>query len=61
MYFDMERWENPELVIANFYGHTDEPPVVCFDLRCRVKFSGTMILEMPQSAAARRTSKGAHP
>jgi hypothetical protein len=41
MYFDMERWENPELVIVHFYRHTDEPPVVCFDLRYRVKFSGT--------------------
>jgi len=40
-YFDMERWESPEMVIVHFYGHTDEPPVVCFDLRYRVKFSGT--------------------
>ena len=40
-YFDMERWESPEIVIVHFYGHTDEPPVVCFDLRYRVKFSGT--------------------
>jgi hypothetical protein len=40
-YFDMERWESPEAVIVHFYGHTDEPPVVCFDLRYRVKFSGT--------------------
>ena len=40
-YFDMERWESPETVILHFYGHTDEPPVVCFDLRYRVKLSGT--------------------
>jgi hypothetical protein len=40
-YFDMERWDTPEAVIVHFYGHTDEPPVVCFDLRYRVKFSGT--------------------
>ena len=40
-YFDMERWESPETVIVHFYGHTDEPPVVCFDLRYRVKLSGT--------------------
>jgi hypothetical protein len=40
-YFDMERWESPETVIVHFYGHTDEPPVVCFDLRYRIKFSGT--------------------
>jgi hypothetical protein len=41
MYFDMERWESPETVIVHFYGHTDEPPVVCFDLRYRVNLSGT--------------------
>jgi hypothetical protein len=40
-YFDMERWENPEAVIVHFYGHTDEPPVVCFDLRYQVKLGGT--------------------
>ena len=40
-YFDMERWEGPDTVIVHFYGHTDEPPVVCFDLRYRVKLSGT--------------------
>ena len=40
-YFDFERWENPETVIVHFYGHTDEPPVVCFDLRYRVNLSGT--------------------
>ena len=40
-YFDMERWESPETVIVHFYGHTDEPPVVCFDLRYRVNLSGT--------------------
>ena len=40
-YFLMERWESPQTVIVHFYGHTDTPPVVCFDLRYRVKFSGT--------------------
>jgi hypothetical protein len=40
-YFDMERWESPETVIVHFYGHTDKPPAVCFDLRYRVKFGGT--------------------
>jgi len=40
-YFDFERWESPETVIVHFYGHTDEPPVVCFDLRYRVNLSGT--------------------
>ena len=39
-YFDMERWESPQTVIVHFYGHTDTPPVVCFDLRYRVKLSG---------------------
>src|SRR6516162_9677468 len=42
-YFDMERWESPQTVIVHFYGHTDTPPVVCFDLRYRVKLSGTTI------------------
>ena len=40
-YFDIERWESLETVIVHFYGHTDEAPVVCFDLRYRVKLSGT--------------------
>ena len=40
-YFDFDRWESPETVIVHFYGHTDEPPVVCFDLRYRVNLSGT--------------------
>jgi hypothetical protein len=34
----MERWESPETVIVHFYGHTDEPPVVCFDLPLPSKF-----------------------
>ena len=39
-YLDMERWEDPQTVIVHFYGHTDTPPVVSFDLRYRVKLSG---------------------
>jgi hypothetical protein len=41
VYFDMERWESPQTMIVHFYGHTDTQPVVCFDLRYRVKLSGT--------------------
>ena len=40
-YVNMERWESPDTVIVHFYGHTDEPPVVCFDLHYQVKLGGT--------------------
>ena len=40
-YFDVERWESPDTMIVHFYGHTDEPPVVCFDLLYQVKLGGT--------------------
>ena len=39
-YFDMEC---PQTVIVHFCGHTDEPPVVCFDLRYGVKLTGTAV------------------
>ena len=40
-YFDVERWESPDTVIVHFYGHTDEPPIVCFDLLYQVRLGGT--------------------
>jgi hypothetical protein len=40
-YVDMERWEGPDTVIVHFYGHTDEPPVVCCDVHYQVKLGGT--------------------
>jgi hypothetical protein len=40
-YVNMERWESPDTVIVHFYSHTDEPPVVCFDLHYQVKLGAT--------------------
>lgn len=42
-YFDVDRWEGPTAVIVHFYGHTDEPPVVCFDLHYRVSLTGDVV------------------
>jgi hypothetical protein len=41
-YFDLERWEDVQTVLVHFHGHTDERPVVCFDLHYRVSRSGTV-------------------
>jgi hypothetical protein len=42
-YFEVERWDTPSSVIVDFHGHTDEPPVVCFDLRYRVNRTGPVV------------------
>jgi hypothetical protein len=41
-YFDVERWQGTESVMVHFYGHTDDAPVVCFDLRYQVSRSGAV-------------------
>lgn len=41
-YFDIERWDGPQWVLVHFHGHTDQPPVVCFDFRYRVSRTGTV-------------------
>ena len=41
-YFDLERWETEERVTIRFHGHTDEPPVTCFDFRYRVSRVGAV-------------------
>jgi len=41
-YFDLERWEGAQNVIVRLHGHTDQPPVVCFDLRYRVSRTGAV-------------------
>jgi hypothetical protein len=42
-YFDPERWESAQHVIVHVHGHTDEPPVVCFDFRYRVSRAGAVV------------------
>lgn len=39
-YFQVERWDGSEHVFARFQGHTDEPPVQCFDFRYRISRAG---------------------
>jgi hypothetical protein len=41
-YFDLERWDTLQLVIVHFHGHTDQPPVACFDFRYRVSRAGSV-------------------
>ena len=41
-YFDLERWDGAQNVIVRLHGHTDQPPVVCFDLRYRVSRTGAV-------------------
>jgi hypothetical protein len=41
-YWDLERWEGPQTVIVHFYGHTDRPPVICFDSSYRVTRAGSV-------------------
>ena len=41
-YFDLERWESAQNVIVRLHGHTDQPPVVCFDLSYRVGRTGAV-------------------
>jgi dipeptidyl aminopeptidase/acylaminoacyl peptidase len=41
-YFVVDRWEGTEQVLVRFHGHTDDAPVVCFDLRYRVSRAGAV-------------------
>jgi hypothetical protein len=41
-YFDVERWETSQQVIVHLHGHTDQPPVVCFNFRYRVSRLGAV-------------------
>jgi hypothetical protein len=41
-YFDLERWDTAQEVIVHFHGHTDQPPVACFDFRYRVSRAGSV-------------------
>ena len=42
-YLHVERWDGPAHVFVRFHGHTDEPPVRCFEFQYRV--SGTGVVE----------------
>ena len=42
-YFQVERWDGPAHVFVRFQGHTDEPPVRCFEFQYRV--SRTRVVE----------------
>jgi hypothetical protein len=41
-YWGLERWESAQQVIVRFHGHTDQPPVVCFNFRYRVSRAGSV-------------------
>jgi hypothetical protein len=41
-YFRVTGWEGTEQVAVSFFGHTDEPPVLCFTLRYRVNKAGVV-------------------
>ena len=50
-YFEVSRWEGPHNVAVSFHGHTDEAPVICFDLRYNVSRTGT-VKKLTQHMAA---------
>jgi hypothetical protein len=41
-YFDAERWQGNNQVLVRLHGHTDTPPVTCFDFRYRVSRGGVV-------------------
>jgi hypothetical protein len=41
-YFEVDHWEGLQNVLVRFHGHTDEPPVVCFDLRYNIGRTGSV-------------------
>ncbi|HWF11594.1 MAG TPA: hypothetical protein VG297_24165 [Bryobacteraceae bacterium] len=41
-YFDAESWQGNGQVLVRLHGHTDEPPVTCFDFRYRVRRDGAV-------------------
>jgi hypothetical protein len=50
-YFEVDRWQGSQNVAVRFHGHTDEPPVVCFDLRYNVSRTGS-VKKLAQHTAA---------
>lgn len=55
-YFHAEQWLDARHVEVSLWGHTDQPPVRCFDLRYRVSRDGA-VQKLSQHVAA-ITSKG---
>jgi hypothetical protein len=41
-YFEVERWQDSQNVVVRFHGHTDEAPVVCFDLQYEISRTGSV-------------------
>src|SRR5271170_1311387 len=41
-YFEIERWQGNQEIAVRFFGHTDEPPVTCFDFRYGVSRTGVV-------------------
>jgi hypothetical protein len=40
VYFEVERWQDSQTVLAHLHGHTDEAPVLCFSFRYQVSRGG---------------------
>lgn len=41
-YFDADRWQGNDQVLVRLHGHTDQFPVICFDIRYRVRRDGAV-------------------
>jgi len=41
-YIGVEQWKDSHTVLVRLHGHTDKPPVVCFDLRYEVDRNGSV-------------------
>jgi len=47
-YFDFERWDDEQQMSVRFHGHTDQPPVVCFDFQYRVNQGSGAVVKLSQ-------------
>jgi len=57
-YVGVEQWKDSRTVLVRWHGHTDEPPVVCFDLRYEVGRNGSVKKLAEHIAPV--TDKGCH-
>ena len=57
-YVGVAQWKDSRTVLVRWHGHTDEPPVVCFDLRYEVGRNGSVKKLAEHIAPV--TDKGCH-
>jgi hypothetical protein len=60
-YFQVRGWDGTQEMAVSFFGHTDQPPVLCFTLRYRINKAGVVKKLSQRVTPATATSCDEHP